>query len=138
MLTLFKSGAYMALKVDIWPPLPLETDKMPPTWLFVWSLERPPPLLWQPETPRMASKDCVVGSKKATYMPPLTQGSSKWTPTWAYVCTKTPLHEKVLHSSKYTLQTPAPESRMPRTPPPLFFFFGENAVATVWALLVQL
>ena len=38
---------------------------MPPTWLFVWRLERPPPpLLWQPQTLRVASKDCVVGEKK--------------------------------------------------------------------------
>ena len=52
---------------------------MPPTWLFVWSLERPP-LLWQPQTPRMASKDCVVCEKKGTYTPPFFQGSSKKDP----------------------------------------------------------
>ena len=73
MLTLFKSGAYMALKVDIWPPLPLETQNA--TYMALCLESRTtPPLSWQPETPRVASKDCVVGEKKATYMPPLIKG----------------------------------------------------------------
>ena len=46
-----------------------------PTWLFVWSLERPP-FLWQPQTPAWPPKTVLL-VKKATYMPPLIQGSSK-------------------------------------------------------------
>ena len=90
---------------------PWNPDKMPPTCLFVWSLER------GNHTPRMASKDCAVGEKRRPTCPLWFKGPAKWTPTWAYVCTKTPLHEKVLHASKCPPQTPAPESRMPRAPP---------------------
>ena len=109
----------MALKVDIWPPFPLETQtKCHLHGSLSGVSNAPPPLLWQPQTPRMASKDCVVCEKRGPTCPLFFKGPAKRTPTWACVCTKTPLHEneKVLHSSKYPLQTPAPKSRMPRVP----------------------
>ena len=91
---------------------------MQPTWLFVWRLERPPPLLWQPQTPRMASKDCVVGEKKGDLHAPfdsrVQQNGPLHGPMFAQ---KHPYMRRRSTPPSTPPQTPAPESRMPRVPP---------------------
>ena len=118
----FKSGAYMALKVDIWPPLPLETQTKCHLHGSLSGVSNAPPFCGNQKPPACPPKTVFLVKKRRPTCPLGFKGPAKWTPTWAYVCTKTPLHEKLLHSSKYPPQAPAPESRMPRMLP---LFFGE-------------
>ena len=91
----------MALKVDIWPPLPLETQTKCHLHGSLSGVSNAPPFCGNQKPPAWPPKTVLLVKKRRPTCPLWFKGPAKWTPTWAYVCTKTPLHEKVLHSSKY-------------------------------------
>ena len=76
MLTLFKSGAYMALKVDIWPPLPLETQTNCHLHGSLSGVSNAPPFCGNQKPPAWPPKTVLLVKKKATYMAPLIENRS--------------------------------------------------------------
>ena len=70
----------MALKVDIWPPLPLETQTKCHLHGSLSGVSNAPPFCGNHKPPAWPPKTVLFVKKKGTYMPSFFQGSSKKAP----------------------------------------------------------